>query len=120
MAAASSHERTEHRRTELECISRKDLQAVAKGYGIAANLGSKVIIGRILETEILEDDEEIPEDDEESQDFWQIKEYFTLGRSYLSAVNFSTEQIGAKCSEKFLDCVMKCYRDVLRVTLRLS
>ena len=22
-----------------------------------------------------------------------------------------TEQIGAKCSEKFLDCVMKCYRD---------
>ena len=100
MAAASSHERT-----ELECMSRKDLQAVAKGYGIAANLGSKVIIEKILETEILEDE------GEESQDLRQIKEYFKLGRSYLAAVNFSMEHIGAKCSEKFLDCVMKCYRD---------
>ena len=114
MAAASSHERTEER-TELECMSRKDLQALAKRYGITANLGSKVIIEKILETEkILEDEKnlEILEDDEESQDFRQIKEHFELCRSYLTAVNFSTERIGAKCSEKFLDCVMKCYRDV--------
>jgi hypothetical protein len=102
MAAASSHERN-----ELESMSRKNLQAVAKEYGIAANLGSKVIIEKILETELLEGDE----DDEESQDFRQIKEHFAMCRSYLAAVNHRMEIIGANCSEKFLDCVMKRYRD---------